>query len=49
MKKYQSHIEIYIKSRLTTAVSEGLNNKIKVPKRVGYTYANQISFQNKIL
>jgi len=49
VKKYQERIETYISSRLTTAVSEGLNNKIKVLKRVGYTYTNQESFQNKIL
>lgn len=49
VKKYQDRIEIYIRSRLTTAVSEGINNKIKVLKRVGYTYTNQISFKNKIL
>jgi transposase len=47
--KYQDRIETYIESHLTTAVSEGINNKIKVLKRVGYTYTNQESFQNKIL
>lgn len=49
VKKYQERIEAYINSRLTTAVSEGINNKIKVLKRVGYAYTNEISFQNKIL
>lgn len=49
VRKYQSRIEVYIKSHLTTAVSEGINNKIKVLKRVGYTYTNRISFKNKIL
>lgn len=49
VRKYQDRIETYIKSHLTTAVSEGLNNKIKVLKRVGYTYTNETSFQNKIL
>lgn len=49
VKKYQERIEVYIRSRLTTAVSEGINNKIKVLKRVGYTYTNEISFKNKIL
>jgi transposase len=48
-KKYQSRIEAYISSKLTTAVSEGINNKIKVLKRVGYTYTNEDSFKNKIL
>lgn len=47
--KYQDRIEVYIKSLLTTAVSEGINNKIKVLKRVGYGYSNQDSFINKIL
>lgn len=49
VRKYRKNIEAYIKSRLTTAVSEGLNNKIKVLKRMGYNYTNEKSFQNKIL
>ena len=49
VKKYQSKIEAYILSKLTTAISEGLNNKIKVLKRVGYNYTNEKSFKNKIL
>ncbi len=49
IKKYHHNIEAYIKSRLTTAVSEGLNNKIKILKRVYCNYSNQRSFQNKIL
>jgi len=47
--KYRKNIEAYIKSRLTTAIAEGLNNKIKVLKRMGYNYTNEKSFQNKIL
>lgn len=49
VRKYRLRIETYIRSHLTTAVSEGLNNKIKVLKRVGYNYTNDESFQNKIL
>lgn len=49
VKKHQSRIEAYISSKLTTAISEGINNKIKVLKRVGYTYTNEESFKNKIL
>ncbi|NUN07354.1 MAG: transposase [Bdellovibrio sp.] len=49
LRKYRRNIETYIKSRLTTAVSEGLNNKIKVLKRMAYGYSNQESFLNKIL
>jgi len=49
VQKYKTNIEAYIKSDLTTAISEGLNNKIKVVKRVGYNYRNPESFQNKIL
>lgn len=49
VRKYQGRIETYIESHLTTAVSEGLNNKIKVLKRVGYGYTNTESFMNKIL
>lgn len=47
--RYRKHIEAYIKSNLTTAISEGLNNKIKVLKRAGYNYTNEESFKNKIL
>jgi len=49
VKKHQPRIEAYISSKLTTAISEGINNKIKVLKRVGYTYTNETSFKNKIL
>lgn len=49
VKKYLKNIETYISSHLTTAVSEGLNNKIKVLKRMGYGYTNRKSFMNKIL
>ena len=47
--KYRHNIESYITSRLTTAVSEGLNNKIKTLKRMAYGYTNPKSFRNKIL
>jgi transposase len=49
IRKYRWNIEAYIKSRLTTAVAEGLNNKIKVLKRMGYGYSNPVSFCRKIL
>jgi transposase len=49
IRKYRLNIEAYIKSNLTTAISEGLNNKIKVLKRMGYGYTNEISFKLKIL
>jgi transposase len=49
LRKYRKNIEGYIESRLTTAVSEGLNNKIKILKRVACGYSNLRSFQNKIL
>jgi transposase len=49
IKKYRAYIESYVRSKLTTAVSEGLNNKIKVLKRMGYGYTNERSFLNKIL
>ena len=49
LRKYRKNIEGYITSRLTTAVIEGLNNKIKVLKRMGYTYTNEVSFMRKIL
>lgn len=49
VRKYRLNIEAYIKSNLTTAISEGINNKIKVLKRMGYGYTNEESFQLKIL
>jgi len=49
IRKYRKNIEAYITSRLTTGVAEGLNNKIKVLKRMGYGYANETSFMRKIL
>lgn len=49
IKKHRSYIEAYIDSKLTTAKSEGLNNKIKVLRRSGYGYTNQESYLNKIL
>jgi len=49
VRKYRKNIEAYIKSNLTTAISEGLNNKIKVLKRMGYNYTNEKSFRKKIL
>jgi transposase len=49
IRKYRSYIEAYINSKLTTAKSEGLNNKIKVLRRSGYGYTNQDSYLNKIL
>lgn len=49
IRKYRGYIEAYIDSRLTTAKSEGLNNKIKVLRRSGYGYTNQDSYLNKIL
>lgn len=49
IRKYRKAIEAYIKSRLTTAVSEGINNKIKTLKRMGYGYTNPTSFRRKIL
>jgi transposase len=49
IRRYRRNIEAYIESRLTTAVAEGLNNKIKVLKRMGYGYTNPTSFCRKIL
>lgn len=49
IRRYRKNIEAYITSRLTTGVSEGINNKIKVLKRMGYGYTNEASFMRKIL
>lgn len=47
--KYRKNIENYIRSTLTTAISEGLNNKIRVLKAMAYGYTNERSFMLKIL
>jgi transposase len=49
IRKYRKEIESYITSRLTSAKSEGLNNKIKVLRRSAYGYTNETSYLNKIL
>lgn len=49
LRRYRHAIETYIISRLTTAVIEGLNNKIKTLKRMAYGYTNPTSFLRKIL
>lgn len=49
IRRYQSGIKVYISSRLTTVEAEGLNNKIKVLKRMGQGYTNPISICRKIL
>lgn len=49
VRKYRINIEAYIRSNLTTAISEGLNNKIRVLKAMAYSYQNEESFMLKIL
>lgn len=49
IRKYRDYIEAYVKTKLTTAKSEGLNNKIKVLRRSAYGYTNEASYMNKIL
>lgn len=49
VRKYRMNIEAYIRSNLTTAISEGLNNKIRVLKAMAYSYTNEESFMLKIL
>lgn len=49
LRKYRRSIETYIVSKLTTAVIEGLNNKIKTLRRVANGYTNPISYPRKIL
>jgi transposase len=49
LRRYRKNVEAYITSRLTTAVVEGLNNKIKVLRRMGYGYTNPTSYCRKIL
>ena len=47
--RYRAEVRAYVASRLTTAVAEGLNNKIKVLKRMDYGYSRPTSFLRKIL
>lgn len=49
IRKNRKYIESYILSGLTSAKSEGLNNKIKVMRRSGYGYTNEESYMNKTL
>ena len=49
VRQYRKNIENYIRSNLTTAISEGLNNKIRVLKAMAYGYTNEKSFKLKIL
>ena len=49
IRRYRKQIEAYILSGLTTAVAEGLNNKIKTLKKMAYGYSNKQSFLRKIL
>lgn len=49
IRRYRKQIEAYILSGLTTAVAEGLNNKIKTLKKMAYGYSNKRSFLRKIL
>lgn len=49
IRKYRKQVESYIASGLTTAVAEGLNNKIKTLKKMAYGYSNKKSFLRKIL
>ena len=47
--RYLDGVLAYLQYRYTNAVAEGLNNKIKVLKRMAYGYRNQHYFQLKIL
>jgi transposase len=49
VRRYRRNIEAYIRTNLTSAVSEGLNNKIRVLKAMAYGYKNERSFMLKIL
>lgn len=47
--KYIDGILTFFKHRITNAIAEGLNNKIKVLKRMAYGYRDQEYFKLKIL
>ncbi len=49
VRRYRRQIEAYIKSGLTTAVAEGLNNKINTVRKMDYGYSSKQSFLRKIL
>src|SRR5699024_4560532 len=49
MKKYIDYVENTMKYRYTNGVIEGINNKIKVIKRIAFGYKCFIHFKNRIL
>lgn len=49
LEKHWSTLKNYFKHRVTSALSEGMNNVIKTLKRAGYGYRNMHYFKLKIL
>ncbi|QCT75266.1 hypothetical protein EST43_08310 [Macrococcoides canis] len=50
MRKYDSYIDNTIDySNLTNRPLEGINNKIKLIKRVSFGYRNYSNFKNRVL
>ena len=42
-------LNYFVSNKVTNAFVEGMNNKIKVIKRVGYGYRNKMNFRRKVL
>ncbi len=42
-------LNYFVSKKVTNAFVEGMNNKIKVIKRVGYGYRNKMNFRRKVL
>jgi transposase len=49
VKRWKTEILGYIKHGITNGVSEGLNCKVKLVKRIGYGYRNFVNFRLRIL
>ncbi len=49
IKKYLDYVENTIKYRYNNGIIEGINNKIKVIKRIAFGYRNFYHFRNRIL
>jgi len=49
IKKYRKYIVNMLNSKYTNGIIEGINNKIKVIKRIAFGYRSFVHFKNRIL
>ena len=42
-------LNYFVSKKVTNAFVEGMNNKIKVIKRMGYGYRNKMNFRRRVL